>query len=736
MGWGCVAAISAGGCEMKPDHSLLELQTCARQYMSEASVQLIARAYDFAKEAHEGQVRMSGDPFIQHPLEVAYILAELEQDPQTVSAALLHDTIEDSGVTPEQMTKVFGADICQLVEGVTKLGRISFQSKEEEQAENFRKMFLAMAKDLRVVIIKLADRLHNMRTLKYMSPAKQVAIARETREIFSPLAHRLGMWSLKWELEDLAFYYLQPDDFQRVKKLVASRRDDREDYVDRLLADLKAYIEGESKIPAKISGRPKHFYSIYKKLTSQNLSFDELYDTLGIRIIVASLRECYEILGLVHARYRPLSGRFKDYIAMPKTNMYQSLHTTVIGPEGKPVEIQIRTRDMHYVAESGIAAHWRYKEGASRTHFDGDFAWLRQILESEKERTTPSDFLQNLKLDLFIDEVFVFTPKGDVQVLPKGSTPLDFAYKIHTEIGHRTVGAKVNSQIVPLGYVLQSGERLEILTTKVPYPKMDWLRFVHTRHAKAKIKQWFKKQGQQKNLEKGREKLEKLVVFLGYLPKEVLQRDVIDRLLGALHLTREEELYLQIAEGELGPRAIETALSGLLQKTVQVQVPAVPSVMKPPTRPQKGLPVMVMGETGVMASLAKCCDPVSGEAVVGYVTVGYGVSVHRADCKNVLSLPVADHGRLVAVEWIAAEVGYLFSATLHVEAFDRIGILQDIIHKITDNKINIEEVKTKTYKTGGRMRATVVVNVTSNAQLQKLKSALSQVGDVYAVKRN
>jgi GTP pyrophosphokinase len=721
---------------MKPNHTLQELQSRARQYMAESSVQLISRAYDFAKAAHEGQVRMSGEPFIQHPLEVAYILADLEQDPQTVSAALLHDTIEDSAVTSEQMTKVFGADICQLVEGVTKLGRISFQSKEEEQAENFRKMFLAMAKDLRVVIIKLADRLHNMRTLKYMSPVKQVAIARETREIFSPLAHRLGMWSLKWELEDLSFYYLQPEDFQRIKKLVASRREERELYVDTLLAELKHYIEDDAKIAAKISGRPKHFYSIYKKLTSQNLSFDELYDTLGIRIIVSSLRECYEVLGLVHSRYRPLSGRFKDYIAMPKTNMYQSLHTTVIGPGGKPVEIQLRTRDMHHVAESGIAAHWRYKEGASRTNFDGDFAWLRQILESEKERTTPSDFLQNLKLDLFIDEVFIFTPKGDVQVLQKGATPLDFAYKIHTEIGHRTVGAKVNSQIVPLGYVLQSGDRLEILTTKTPCPKVDWLRLVQTRHAKAKIKQWFKKQDQQKNIEKGREKLEKLVVFLGYLPKDVLQKDLLERLLTVLQLSREEDMYLQLAEGELGPRAIENALSGLLQKEVPANPVAFLGPMRAPSRPKKGLPVMVMGESGVMASLAKCCGPVVGDAVVGYVTLGYGVSVHRADCKNVLGLPPADHGRLVSVEWIPESSGYVFSATLQVEAFDRLGILQDIIHKVTDNKINIQEVKTKTYKTGGRMRATVVVHVTDIAQLHKLKSALTQVDDVYAVKRN
>ncbi len=706
--------------------------------MSESSVQLIARAYDFAKEAHEGQVRMSGEPFVQHPLEVAYILADLEQDPQTVSAALLHDTIEDSGVTPAQMTKVFGADICQLVEGVTKLGRISFQSKEEEQAENFRKMFLAMAKDLRVVIIKLADRLHNMRTLKYMSPTKQVAIARETREIFSPLAHRLGMWSLKWELEDLSFYYLQHDEFQRIKKMVASRREEREQYVDSLLAELKNYIESESKIVAKISGRPKHFYSIYKKLTSQNLSFDELYDTLGIRIIVSSLRECYEVLGLVHARYRPLSGRFKDYIAMPKTNMYQSLHTTVIGPGGSPVEIQLRTRDMHSVAESGIAAHWRYKEGASRTNFDGDFAWLRQILESEKERTTPSDFLQNLKLDLFIDEVFIFTPKGDVQVLQKGATPLDFAYKIHTEIGHRTVGAKVNSQIVPLGYVLQSGDRLEILTTKTPCPKVDWLRLVHSRHAKAKIKQWFKKQDQQTTIEKGKEKLEKLIVVLGYVPKEVLQRDMLERLLGVLNLGREEDLYLQLAEGELGPRAIEHALAGLLQKVVADadHALAAVAVMKRPSRPQKGLPVMVMGESGIMASLAKCCGPVVGDAVVGYVTVGYGVSVHRADCRNVLGLPVSEHGRLVAVDWIAESSGYLFSATLQIDAFDRLGILQDIIHKVTDNKINIQEIKTKTYKTGGRMRATLVVNVTDSVQVHKLRSALTQIDDVYAVKRN
>lgn len=735
MGRTCLTPVTTGRCQMKPNHTIEELQARVRLYMSESSVQLISRAYEFAKQAHEGQLRMSGEPFIHHPVEVAYILADLEQDPPTVSAALLHDTIEDSGITPVHMTQMFGEDICQLVEGVTKLGRISFESKEEEQAENFRKMFLAMAKDLRVVIIKLADRLHNMRTLKYMPPHKQERVSRETREIFSPLAHRLGMWTLKWELEDLAFYYLQPDAFQRIKKLVASRRDERESYVNRLLDTLKVYIEQEAKISAKIFGRPKHFYSIYKKLNAQNLSFDELYDTLGIRIIVGSLKECYEVLGLVHARYRPLSGRFKDYIAMPKSNMYQSLHTTVIGPEGKPVEIQIRTRDMHSVAESGIAAHWRYKEGASRTNFDGDFAWLRQILESEKERSTPSDFLQNLKLDLFIDEVFIFTPKGDVQVLPKGATPLDFAYKIHTEIGHKTVGAKVNSQIVPLGYALQSGDRLEILTTKIACPKVDWLRFVHTRHAKAKIKQWFKKQGQQQAIEKGREKLEKILVFSGYLPKEVFQKEILERLIQALHVSREEDLYIQLAEGEMGPRAIEHALAGILQKSAPSSVTPVIPVMKVPSRPKKGLPVIVMGESGVMASLAKCCGPVMGDAVVGYVTIGYGVSVHRLDCKNVLGLSDEDRGRLVDVSWIPEASGYTFSATLSVEAFDRIGILQDIIHKITDSKINIHEVKTKTYKTGGRMRATVVVDVTDSSQLHKIKAALTQVGDVYAVNR-
>lgn len=718
---------------MKNVYTLIYLQDRIRQYMSEASLQLVTRAYEFAKKAHEGQTRLSGEPFIHHPLAVACILAELEQDPPTVSAALLHDTVEDSGITPEQVTKVFGEDICRLVEGVTKLGQLSFESKEEEQAENFRKMFLAMAKDLRVVIIKLADRLHNMRTLKYMTPEKQQRIARETREIFSPLAHRLGMWTLKWELEDLAFYYLQPTEFQTIKKQVSSRREEREQYVEKLLNVLHHLIVENANIPAKISGRPKHFYSIYKKLTAQNLTFDELYDTLGVRIIVDTLRECYEVLGLVHTQYRPLSGRFKDYIAMPKSNMYQSLHTTVIGPEGKPVEIQIRTRDMHAVAESGIAAHWRYKEGDSRTNFDGDFAWLRQILESERERETPGDFLQNLKLDLFIDEVFIFTPKGDVQVLPKGASPLDFAYKIHTEIGHCTVGAKVNSQIVPLAYTLQSGDRLEILTSKTPNPKLDWLRFVHTRHAKAKIKQWFKKQDQQKTVARGREKLEKLLVFMGYVPKEVLHKDRLEKLLFGLHLSREEELYIQVAEGEISAKSLSPILQTVLEKVAAPQtVPVLP--LRSSNRPKSGLPIAVMGETGVMVSLAKCCTPVIGDAIVGYVTIGHGVSIHRTECKNILGLFEEEKMRVVDVEW-TEENHSCFATTLQIDAFDRIGILQDLIQRITDTRINIQEVKTKTYKTGGRMRATIRIDVSDLQVLHKLKNSLSQVNDVFSVTR-
>ncbi len=718
---------------MKLEHSYDELMVEIQKYMSPDSVQLVQRAYEFANNAHKKQVRKSGDPYISHPVEVAYILAELGQDPAAVSAGLLHDTIEDTSVTKEHIVKMFGEDIYNLVEGVTKLGKIYFESKEEEQAENFRKMFLAMAKDLRVVIIKLADRLHNMRTLKHLRKEKQILISRETREIFSPLAHRLGMWSLKWELEDYAFYYLQHDEFQRIKKLVALRRDERELVIQTVIDDLTTAVYSAG-ITAKIFGRPKHFFSIYKKLVTQNLSFDELFDTLGVRIIVEDLKECYSVLGVVHSEYKPLAGRFKDYIAMPKSNLYQSLHTTVMGRFGKPVEIQIRTKEMHQIAEYGIAAHWRYKEGARQSNFDGDFAWLRQILESEKEGTAPKDFLQNLKLDLFIDEVFVFTPKGDVQVLPKGASPIDFAYKIHSQIGHCYVGAKINSQIVNTNYRLQSGDRIEILTSKTPNPKLDWLNVVHTRQAKTKIKQWFKRQNQQDTLNRGKEKLERLLVFLGFVPREVLTKDLTEKFVAHVGVQRIEELYCGLAEGDISTREIEVAVERLLKREPQHR----PAILPPPSKAvqKNGInEIRVLGETNVLVTIPKCCSPVPGDAIIGYVTTGRGVAVHQTDCPNILGLSDADRPRLVDVEWSLAGSGKLFRATIQIEAFDRIGILEDIIHRITDTKTNIQEIRTKTAKTGGRMKAVITVNIRDIQQLSRIRQAVALVADVYSIQR-
>lgn len=718
---------------MKLEHSYDELMVEIQKYMSPDSVQLVQRAYEFANNAHKEQVRKSGDPYISHPVEVAYILAELGQDPAAVSAGLLHDTIEDTSVTKEHIVKMFGEDIYNLVEGVTKLGKIYFESKEEEQAENFRKMFLAMARDLRVVIIKLADRLHNMRTLKHLRKEKQILISRETREIFSPLAHRLGMWSLKWELEDYAFYYLQHDEFQRIKKLVALRRDERELVIQTVIDDLTTAVYSAG-ITAKIFGRPKHFFSIYKKLVTQNLSFDELFDTLGVRIIVEDLKECYSVLGVVHSEYKPLAGRFKDYIAMPKSNLYQSLHTTVMGRFGKPVEIQIRTKEMHQIAEYGIAAHWRYKEGARQSNFDGDFAWLRQILESEKEGTAPKDFLQNLKLDLFIDEVFVFTPKGDVQVLPKGASPIDFAYKIHSEIGHCYVGAKINSQIVNTNYRLQSGDRIEILTSKTPNPKLDWLNVVHTRQAKTKIKQWFKRQNQQDTLNRGKEKLERLLVFLGFVPREVLTKDLTEKFVAHVGVQRIEELYCGLAEGDISTREIEVAVERLLKREPQHR----PAILPPPSKAvqKNGInEIRVLGETNVLVTIPKCCSPVPGDAIIGYVTTGRGVAVHQTDCPNILGLSDADRPRLVDVEWSLAGSGKLFRATIQIEAFDRIGILEDIIHRITDTKTNIQEIRTKTAKTGGRMKAVITVNIRDIQQLSRIRQAVALVADVYSIQR-
>jgi len=710
---------------MKTDHSFEQLNEVIQKYLPESDVGLIDTAYHFAKKAHEHQRRKSNEPYIVHPLEVAYILAELEQDAPTICAGLLHDTLEDCEVKPDDIARLFGSDVLRLVEGVTKLGKIYFDSSEDEQAENVRKMFLAMAQDIRVVIIKLADRLHNMRTLKFLSKERQLSISRETREIFSPLAHRLGMWSLKWELEDYAFYHLQPDDFQQIKQLVSTRREQREQYVNQLIQQLNMVLK-PTGIEFRVFGRPKHFYSIYKKLTIQNLAYDELYDTLGIRVLVHSIRECYETLGVIHSEFKPLAGRFKDYIAMPKSNLYQSLHTTVMGPEGKPVEIQIRTHDMHQIAEYGIAAHWRYKEGGTPHYFDANFAWIRQLVESEKEGFRSSDFLQNLKLDLVIDEVFVFTPKGLVQVLPKGSTPLDFAYKIHTEIGHRYIGAKINSQIVSLTTPLQNGDRVEILTQKHPQPKIDWLTVVVTRQAKTKIKQWFKRAHQQEAIQLGKDKIEKSMLLMGWVAKDAWSQLGVDTLLSEFKVSKLDELYMGITHGDLSIKSVEAVLRRLL-------CPA-PTVLRRPKKPvATQSSVTVLGETNIQTGSARCCNPIPGDPIIGYISVGRGVIVHRNDCVSIANLSAADRVRLVEVEW--SHQASISRAILMIQAFDRIGILEDIVHAISSSRTNISEIKTKTIKSGGKMRAVVAIDVMDTIHLNRVKESLLQVTDVLSVQR-
>ncbi len=663
----------------KQQTSIQDLLEKIMLYLPPHDVETIKSAYAFAKKAHDGQFRKSGDAYITHPLEVASILADLKQDATTLCAGLLHDVLEDTPYSETHIKNLFGKEVCDLVLGVTKLGKIHFDSMEDAQADNFRKMFVAMAKDIRVVIIKLADRIHNMRTLKFKPKDRQQAIARETRDIFAPLAHRLGMWSLKWELEDLAFYYLQYEDFQDIKRLISSKREEREQLVENFIDKLTVLLD-RVHIKTKIRGRPKHFYSIYKKLLSQDIAFDELYDALGVRIMVGNLKECYEVLGVVHASFKPINGRFKDYIAMPKSHMYQSLHTTVIGPQGQPVEVQIRTAEMDQIAEYGVAAHWKYKEGEQTRHFDADFSWLRQILENQKEQTPSHDFLQALKVDLFIDEVFVFTPKGAVQILPKGATPVDFAYKIHTEIGHCCVGAKINNHIVPLHHVLQSGDRVEILTSKKQNPKLDWIQFVVTGQAKTKIKQWIKKQ-----------QIEEPIPSLSPLRTELTPP----------------------------PRSSSR------------------SPYNPPASSEEGLSdIRIVGENHVLSKLAHCCHPIPGDSIIGFVTVGRGVSVHRQDCLHILHLKKQAHSRMIQAEWaVHNDSKHVYITTLIVKAFDRIGILKDILNSISTTKTNIREVSTKTVQQEDHMRAHITLETKSLKTLALIEKSIRSIEDVFSVSR-
>ena len=715
---------------------LAELETKIKKIYGQETVDKIRQVYDFAEKAHHDQKRSSGEPYSIHPLAVATILVDMGMDIDTIAAGLLHDTIEDTGVTKEELEKRFGAEVAALVDGVTKLGRLSYKTKEEQQVENLRKMFLAMAKDIRVIIIKLADRLHNLRTLEYVDEERQREKAYETLEIYAPLAHRLGIFKIKWELEDISLRFIDPKGYYDLVEKVAKKRREREAYIQEVIETLKQKLP-EINIECEIEGRPKNFYSIYKKMYMQHKDFEQIYDLLAVRVLVNTIKDCYGVLGIVHTLWKPIPGRFKDYIAVPKPNMYQSLHTTVIGPKGDPFEIQIRTWDMHRTAEYGIAAHWKYKEG-HKTSYDMDkkLAWLRQLLEWQNDSSDARDFMETLKIDLFTDEVFVFTPKGDVIDLPKGATPLDFAYTIHSAIGNRCIGAKANGKIVTLDYQLQTGDIIEVLTTQSANhgPSRDWLKVVKTSQAKNKIRQWFKKERREENIEKGKEMLEREAKRQGYILSQLIKSEWIEGILRKYGLHTAEDMYAAVGYGGITTNQILVRLIDEYKKANDIEEEPESIIKERPIKEKHSTDngIQVKGIDNVMIRFAKCCNPVPGDQVIGYVTKGRGVSVHRADCVNLSDESVEPH-RLIEVGWVG-EHKAAYNAEIQIVAHDRQAILADITNAIADIKINVTAINARTAK-----NKLVVINLSleilDTQQLDKVMKFFERLQDVVDVFR-
>ncbi|MDD2430415.1 MAG: bifunctional (p)ppGpp synthetase/guanosine-3',5'-bis(diphosphate) 3'-pyrophosphohydrolase [Firmicutes bacterium] len=702
-----------------------------RQYTSEDGLKLVKKAYEFAKNAHDGQFRESGEAYIEHPLEVSYILADLELDVDTIVAGLLHDVVEDTAIREETIKEEFNEQVALLVDGVTKLEKIPTLSKEEQQAENIRKMFLAMAKDLRVVLIKLADRLNNMRTLRYLSPERQKKNARETLEIYAPLAHRLGMWRIKWELEDLAFRYLYHDEYYYIVEKVAKNRNERETFINDVIEKLKTRLE-ELDIHAEIYGRPKHFYSIYLKMVKQGKEFEEIYDLTAVRVIVDSVKDCYGVLGTVHTLWKPMPGRFKDYIAMPKSNMYQSLHSTVIGDNGEPFEVQIRTWEMHRTAEYGIAAHWKYKEG-SKGHesMDEKLTWLGRILEWQREMKDVEEFMETLKIDLFEDEVFVFTPKGDVVTLPTDSTPVDFAYEVHTAVGNTCVGAKVNGKIVPLDYRLKTGEFVEILTSKHSSPSQDWINFVKTSKAKNRIRQKLRELQREDSIVKGKELLQRECRRMEWEPSSLLLIDKLEELSKDLNYSSIDDLYAAIGYGTITSGSVLRALVGDREYNARKRDLRTKQLVKSSQKVVKpGAAVSVKGTDNMLIKLAKCCSPVPGDSILGYITRGRGVTVHRRDCPNVEDL---GDERLLEVTWDETDSGY-YPVELHLEGYDRPNLLTSVMAALTDSKTTTAAVNARALD-DGRASIQLVVNIESTSDLEMVMNRLRQVRGIVLVTR-
>ncbi len=694
----------------------------SNQNRSEEELEKIKSAFDFASRLHEGQYRASEEPYVLHPLEVACILADLQADTDTICAALLHDILEDTDTRPEEISESFGKDVLTLVNGVTKLSKYSFSSREERQAENFRKMFLAMADDIRIIFVKLADRLHNMRTLNYMKPEKQKEIAKETLEIFAPLANRLGMGLIKSELEDLSLRYIKPEKYFEIAQLVAQAKSERDQIVQAVIGKIDNSLKN-MHIDALITGRAKSYYSIYAKMQREQKSYQDLYDVTAVRVIVDNLKECYEVLGLIHSAFKPIPGRFKDYIAMPKNNMYRSLHTSVIGPRGKPLEVQIRTHEMHEVSEYGIAAHWKYKEAgrSSRASSEEDqkFTWLRKLIEFQQDIKDAKEYVDSVKLDLFSDQVFVFTPKGDVIDLPAEATPLDFAYRIHTEVGHRCIGAMVNSKIVTLDTHLNNGDIVEVLTGKKENPRLDWINIVATNQAKSRIRQWFKKNLREEHIAQGKAVLEQEISKAAF--EEALREGKLLEIAKQLNYQAEDDLFAALGYGEITTTKITNKLK------VSEMAPQI-KISKPSAKKTNRI---IDGLEGMLHHISKCCSPVPGEPIIGVVTRSRGVSVHREDCK---SLKEIDPERLLPINWNSNHTKKTYVTKIFIEVIDRMGVFKDVLGKISDNKTNITDAKIKR-KNKNFATIEIGLEIFDIDQLNRIVQAINSISDVISVKR-
>ena len=719
-----------------------------KEYMNETHIKFIEKAIYFATYAHKDQIRKSGEAYIVHPIQVAGILAELKLDPDTIATGFLHDVVEDTGFSIDDIEYEFGKDVAFLVEGVTKLGKIKYKSHAEQQAENHRKMLLAMANDLRVIMVKLADRLHNLRTLKFHKPEKQRMIAEETLEIYAPLAHRLGMNKIKWELEDTSLRYLNPQQYYRIVHLMNSKRDEREEYINTTIENIKEATK-DLEIDAVIYGRPKHIYSIYRKMKDQKKQFSEIYDLLAIRVLVDSIKDCYAVLGAIHTKWKPMPGRFKDYIAIPKANMYQSIHTTVIGPGGRPVEIQIRTFEMHRVAEYGVAAHWAYKEGnkekVTNDPLQKQLDWFKDLIELQNETKDAKDFMNSVKEDIFGDKVYVFTPKGDVSELPLGSGPLDFAYNIHTEVGNKTVGAKVNNKIVPLNYQLKTGDIVEVLTSANSFgPSRDWINLVFTSRAKNKIKRFFKLQDRDENILKGRELLEKQITELGFNFKDFMTKQGMKDIATRFNFGTEEDLFAAIGFGEISYQTVANKMTDKARREIEDQKVVETAFEKTTPQGQKKESqkmkirheggVVIEGVDNLLIRLSRCCNPVPGDDIVGYITKGRGISVHRKDCPNV-QVPENEQSRLIEVDWEdTANTSQQYDTELVVEGYNRNGLLNEVLNVINSTTKSLNSVNGKV---DANKIATITVNIgiMNTQQLDFIVDKIKQIPDVYIVRR-